>query len=55
VYVSNSLCSTLNHAGQSLDRLVRVSPDGLKVGPFFNIDLNHFNTVPARGHDMLVN
>jgi hypothetical protein len=36
-------------------RLVHVGPDGLKVDPFFNIDLNQFKTGPARGHDMLIN
>jgi hypothetical protein len=25
------------------------------VDPFFNIDMNHFKTGPARGHDMLLN
>jgi methanethiol oxidase len=27
----------------------------MKVDPFFNIDLNHLPTGPARGHDMLIN
>jgi hypothetical protein len=36
-------------------RLVHVGLDGLKVDPFFNIDLNKFPTGSARGHDMLIN
>ena len=36
-------------------RLVHVGPDGLKVDRFFNIDLDHFKTGPARGHDTLIN
>ncbi len=55
MYVTNSLLSTLDHAGRFWIRLVHVGPDGLKVDPFFNIDLNHFPTGPARGHDMLIN
>jgi methanethiol oxidase len=55
MYVSNSLLSTLDHSGRFCVRLVHVGPDGLKVDPFFNIDLNQFKTGPARGHDMLIN
>jgi methanethiol oxidase len=55
MYVSNSLLSTLDHAGRFWVRLVHVGPDGMKLDPFFNIDLNHFPTGPARGHDMLLN
>jgi len=55
MYVSNSLLSTLDHSGRFYVRLVHVGPDGMKVDPFFNIDLNHFKTGPARGHDMLIN
>ena len=55
MYVTNSLLSTLDHAGRFYVRLVHVGPDGMKVDPFFNIDLNHFPTGPARGHDMLIN
>jgi methanethiol oxidase len=55
MYVSNSLLSTLDHSGRFLVRLVHVGPDGLKVDPFFNVDLNKFPTGPARGHDMLIN
>ena len=55
MYVSNSLLSTLDHSGRFCVRLVHVGPDGMKVDPFFNIDLNQFKTGPARGHDMLIN
>ncbi len=55
MYVSNSLLSTLDHSGRFYVRLVHVGPDGMKVDPFFNIDLNQFKTGPARGHDMLIN
>jgi selenium-binding protein 1 len=55
MYVSNSLLSTLDHAGRFWVRLIHVGPDGMKVDPFFNIDLNKFPTGPARGHDMLIN
>jgi selenium-binding protein 1 len=55
MYVSNSLLSTLDHAGRFWVRLIHVGPDGMKVDPFFHIDLNKLPTGPARGHDMLVN
>jgi methanethiol oxidase len=48
MYVSNSLLSTLDHAGRFWVRLIHVGPDGMKVDPFFNIDLNHLPTGPAR-------
>jgi selenium-binding protein 1 len=55
MYVSNSLLSTLDHSGRFCVRLIHIGPDGMKVDPFFNIDLNTFSTGPARGHDMLLN
>ena len=55
MYVCNSLFSTLDHSGRFYVRLVRVGADGMKADPFFNIDLDHFKTGPARGHDMLAN
>jgi selenium-binding protein 1 len=55
MYVSNSLLSTADHAGRFWVRLVHIGPDGMKVDPFFNIDLNALPTGPARGHDMLLN
>jgi selenium-binding protein 1 len=55
MYVTNSLLSTLDHAGWFYVRLVHVGLDGMNVDPFFNIDLNRFPTGSARGHDMLAN
>ncbi len=55
MYVTNSLLSTLDHAGRFYVRLIHVGPDGMKVDPFFNVDLNKLPTGPARGHDMLIN
>jgi methanethiol oxidase len=55
MYISNSLLSTLDHAGTFWVRLAHIGPDGMKMDPFFNIDLNKFRTGPARGHDMLLN
>src|SRR5262249_12054164 len=55
MYVTNSLLSTLDHSGRFYLRLIHIGPDGMKVGPVFNIDLNHLRTGPARGHDMLIN
>ena len=49
MYVSNSLLSTLDHAGRFWARLIHVGPDGMKVDPFFTIDRNKFPTGPARG------
>jgi hypothetical protein len=40
MYVTNSLLSTLDHSGRFYVRLVHIGPDGMKVDPFFNIDLN---------------
>jgi methanethiol oxidase len=42
VRVPNSSLSTLDRSGRSCVRLVNVGPDGLKVDPFLNVDLNHF-------------
>ncbi len=55
MYVSNSLLSTLDHAGTFWVRLVHIGPDGMKMDPFFHVDLNKLPTGPARGHDMLMN
>ncbi len=55
MYVSNSLLSTLDHAGTFWVRLVHIGPDGMKMDPFFHVDLNKLPTGPARGHDMLLN
>lgn len=55
MYVTNSLLSTLDHAGRFWVRLIHLGPKGMKVDPFFNIELNDLPTGPARGHDMLLN
>jgi selenium-binding protein 1 len=55
MYISNSLLSTLDHAGTFWVRLAHVGPDGIKMDPFFNIDLTKFRNGPVRGHDMLLN
>lgn len=54
MYISNSLLSTLDHAGTFWVRLAHIGPDGIKMDPFFNIDLMHLPTGPARAHDMLL-
>lgn len=55
MYITNSLLSTLDHSGNFWIRLAHIGPDGLKMDPFFNIDLTKLPTGPARGHDMLLN
>ncbi len=55
MYVTNSLLSTMDHAGRFYVRLVHIGVNGMQVDPFFNIDLNKLPTGPARGHDMLLN
>jgi selenium-binding protein 1 len=54
MYITNSLLSTLDHAGTFWVRLAHIGPDGIKMDPFFNVDLNKLKTGPARGHDMLL-
>jgi selenium-binding protein 1 len=54
MYITNSLLSTLDHAGTFWVRLAHIGPDGIKMDPFFHVDLNSFPTGPARGHDMLL-
>jgi selenium-binding protein 1 len=55
MYITNSLLSTLDRSTSFWVRLAHVGPDGLKMDPFFNVDLTKFPTGPARGHDMLLN
>ncbi len=55
MYVTNSLLSTLDRSNNFWVRLVHIGPDGMKMDPFFNVDLTKFRTGPARGHDMLLN
>jgi selenium-binding protein 1 len=54
MYVTNSLLSTMDRSERFWVRLIHVAPDGMKMDPFFNIDLTKFKTGPARGHDMLL-
>jgi len=54
MYITNSLLSTLDRAPTFWVRLAHVGPDGMKMDPFFNVDLTKFPTGPARGHDMLL-
>ena len=54
MYITNSLLSTLDHAGTFWVRLAHIGPDGIKMDPFFNVDLTKLKTGPARGHDMLL-
>jgi selenium-binding protein 1 len=54
MYITNSLLSTLDHSGNFWVRLAHIGPDGMKLDPFFNVDLTHMPTGPVRGHDMLL-
>lgn len=55
MYISNSLLSTLDRSNNFWIRLAHIGPDGMKMDPFFNVDLTKFPTGPARGHDLLLN
>jgi selenium-binding protein 1 len=54
MYITNSLLSTLDRSENFWVRLAHVGPDGIKMDPFFNVDLTKFKAGPARGHDMLL-
>ena len=54
MYITNSLLSTLDRSQNFWVRLAHIGPDGVKMDPFFNVDLTRFPTGPARGHDMLL-
>jgi selenium-binding protein 1 len=54
MYITNSLLSTLDHSGNFWVRLAHIGPDGMKMDPFFNIDLTNLPSGAARGHDMLL-
>jgi|SRR5579884_618646 len=54
MYVTNSLLSTMDRSENFYVRLIRIGPDGMKMDPYFNVDLTKFPTGPARGHDMLL-
>lgn len=56
MYVTNSLLSTLDRDGTFWVRLIRIDEQGnMHIDKEFDVDLNHFPTGPARGHDMLLN
>jgi methanethiol oxidase len=55
MYLTNSLLSTLDRSNNFWVRLAHVGPDGMKMDPFFQVDLTKFKTGAARGHDMLLN
>jgi selenium-binding protein 1 len=55
MYITNSLLSTIDRPGQFWVKLAHAGPDGMKLDPDFHVDLNGFETGPARGHDMLLN
>jgi selenium-binding protein 1 len=55
MYITNSLLSTLDRSPNFWVRLAHIGLDGLKMDPFFNVDLTKLPTGPARGHDMLLN
>jgi selenium-binding protein 1 len=54
MYITNSLLSTLDHSRNFWVRLAHIGPDGMKMDPFFHIDLRKLPNGPARGHDMLL-
>jgi selenium-binding protein 1 len=54
MYITNSLLSTLDRSNNFWIRLAHIGPDGMKMDPFFNVDLTKFKSGPARGHDMLL-
>jgi selenium-binding protein 1 len=54
MYMTNSLLSTMDRSEKFWVRLAHVGPDGMKMDPFFNVDLSKLATGPARGHDMLL-
>ncbi|HXG12995.1 MAG TPA: selenium-binding protein SBP56-related protein [Gemmataceae bacterium] len=54
MYITNSLLSTLDRSPNFWVRLAHIGPDGMKMDPFFNVDLTKLPTGPARGHDMLL-
>lgn len=54
MYITNSLLSTMDRSNNFWVRLAHIGPDGMKVDPFFNVNLKDLPTGPARGHDMLL-
>ncbi|HWE35465.1 MAG TPA: selenium-binding protein SBP56-related protein [Isosphaeraceae bacterium] len=55
MYVSNSLLSTMDREDDFWVKLIRIDASGMHIDTKFKVDLNHFPTGPARGHDMLIN
>jgi selenium-binding protein 1 len=63
MYITNSLLSTLDRSSNFWVRLAHIGPDGMKMDPFFNIDLTRCPVGKGekrmlrtlRGHDMLLN
>jgi selenium-binding protein 1 len=55
MYITNSLLSTMDRSKVFWVRLAHVGPDGLKMDPFFHVDLTKIPGGPVRGHDMLLN
>lgn len=55
MYVTNSLLSTLDRENDFWVKLIRIDDKGMTIDTKFKVDLNHFPTGPARGHDMLLN
>lgn len=55
MYITNSLLSTLDRSPKFWVRLAHIGPDGMKVDPFFHIDLTKLPKGAQRGHDMLLN
>ena len=57
--VTNSLLSTMDRSNNFWVRLAHIGPDGMKMDPFFNIDLTKCSVKgerrTLRGHDMLLN
>lgn len=55
MYITNSLLSTIDPSNEFWIKLARITPQGMRLDPDFNVDLTKFRTGPARGHDMLLN
>jgi len=58
MYITNSLLSTLDRSENFWVRLAHIGPDGIKMDPFFNVDLTKCMVGKKvhkwRGHDMLL-
>ena len=47
MYITNSLLSTLDRSSNFWVRLAHVGPDGMKMDPFFNVDLTQVQDRPG--------